>query len=61
MADGAAAGDLADRGRHQAHHLTDAVAAVELEFTADELEELGAAYEPHRIAGHGPATVHASR
>ncbi|MGZ4603421.1 MAG: aldo/keto reductase [Kineosporiaceae bacterium] len=33
-------------------HLTDAVAAVDLELTADELEELGAGYRPHAIAGH---------
>jgi aryl-alcohol dehydrogenase (NADP+) len=33
-------------------HLTDAVAAVDLELTADEVEELGAGYVPHAIAGH---------
>jgi 1-deoxyxylulose-5-phosphate synthase len=33
-------------------HLTDAVAAVDLELTADELEELGADYRPRAIAGH---------
>ncbi|MGZ4438623.1 MAG: aldo/keto reductase [Nocardioidaceae bacterium] len=33
-------------------YLTDAVAAVDLELTADELEELGAGYRPHAIAGH---------
>lgn len=43
------------------HHLSDAVAAVDLELTAEELAELEAPYEPHRISGHGPATVHASR
>jgi aryl-alcohol dehydrogenase-like predicted oxidoreductase len=33
-------------------HLTDAVAAVDLELTADELEELGADYRHRAIAGH---------
>lgn len=33
-------------------HLADAVAAVDLELTPDELEELGADYVPHAIAGH---------
>jgi aryl-alcohol dehydrogenase-like predicted oxidoreductase len=33
-------------------HLTDAVAAVDLELTADEIDELGAGYTPHAIAGH---------
>ena len=33
-------------------HLTDAVAAVDLELSADELEELGAGYVPHAVAGH---------
>ena len=33
-------------------HLTDAVAAVELTLTISELEELGASYVPHGIAGH---------
>ena len=33
-------------------HLTDAVAAVDLELTDDEIEELGAGYVPHAIAGH---------
>ncbi len=33
-------------------HLTDAVAAVDLGLTADEVEELGADYRPHAIAGH---------
>src|SRR3954470_6590278 len=34
------------------HHLSDAVAAVELELSSSELEELGAGYVPHAIAGH---------
>jgi 1-deoxyxylulose-5-phosphate synthase len=33
-------------------HLTDAVAAVDLELGADEIDELGAGYTPHAIAGH---------
>jgi 1-deoxyxylulose-5-phosphate synthase len=33
-------------------HLTDAVAAVDLELSADEIDELGAGYTPHAIAGH---------
>jgi aryl-alcohol dehydrogenase-like predicted oxidoreductase len=33
-------------------HLSDAVAAVDLELSADELEELAAGYVPHPIAGH---------
>jgi aryl-alcohol dehydrogenase (NADP+) len=34
------------------HHLSDALAAVDLELSADELAELGAGYVPHAIAGH---------
>jgi aryl-alcohol dehydrogenase-like predicted oxidoreductase len=34
------------------HHLTEAVAAVDLEFSAEELQELGAGYQPHAVAGH---------
>ena len=33
-------------------HLTDAVAAVDLDLTSDELAELSADYQPHAIAGH---------
>ena len=33
-------------------HLADAVAAVDLALDADEVEELGAGYVPHAIAGH---------
>ena len=33
-------------------HLEDAVAAVDLELTDAELEELGAGYLPHAVAGH---------
>ncbi|MGN6781699.1 MAG: aldo/keto reductase [Marmoricola sp.] len=34
------------------HHLSDAVAAVDLSLSDSELEELGAGYEPHAVAGH---------
>jgi aryl-alcohol dehydrogenase-like predicted oxidoreductase len=34
------------------HHLSDAVGAVDLELTADELAELSAGYVPHAVAGH---------
>ncbi|HEX5086450.1 MAG TPA: aldo/keto reductase [Nocardioides sp.] len=34
-------------------HLTDAVAAVDLELSSEELEELSAGYQPRGIAGHG--------
>jgi len=33
-------------------HLDDAVAAVDLELSTDELAELGAGYVPHAVAGH---------
>jgi aryl-alcohol dehydrogenase (NADP+) len=33
-------------------HLADAVAAVDLELSEDELQELGAGYVPHAVAGH---------
>jgi aryl-alcohol dehydrogenase (NADP+) len=33
-------------------HLADAVAAVDLQLTDDELEELGAGYAPRGVAGH---------
>jgi aryl-alcohol dehydrogenase-like predicted oxidoreductase len=33
-------------------HLADAVAAVDLDLSAEEVEELGADYVPHAIAGH---------
>jgi aryl-alcohol dehydrogenase (NADP+) len=39
-------------GITKAEHLSDAVAAVDLELTSDQLEELGADYVPHGIAGH---------
>jgi aryl-alcohol dehydrogenase-like predicted oxidoreductase len=39
-------------GATKVGHVSDAVAAVDLELTADELAELGAGYEPHPVAGH---------
>jgi 1-deoxyxylulose-5-phosphate synthase len=33
-------------------HLTDAVASLDLELTADEIDVLSAPYQPHGIAGH---------
>ena len=33
-------------------HLEDALAAVDLVLTADEIDELEAPYQPHAIAGH---------
>ena len=39
-------------GITQPAHLEDAVAAVDLELTGDELAELAADYVPHAIAGH---------
>jgi aryl-alcohol dehydrogenase-like predicted oxidoreductase len=34
------------------YHLSDAVAALDVELTAEELESLAAPYQPHAIAGH---------
>jgi 1-deoxyxylulose-5-phosphate synthase len=34
------------------HHLSDAVAAVDLELSPEEIAELGEGYTPHAIAGH---------
>ncbi|GAA1166556.1 aldo/keto reductase [Nocardioides aquiterrae] len=39
-------------GATKPQHLADAVAAVDLELSADELEELSAGYVPHPVAGH---------
>ena len=48
-----ARGHLTHRRRHEAASTsTDAVAAVDLELTDDEIAELGADYVPHAIAGH---------
>ena len=33
-------------------HLTDAIAAVDLELSSDEIEELTDGYVPHSISGH---------
>ena len=38
-------------GATKAHHLDDAVAAVDLELTADEIEQLTAPYTPHEVVG----------
>src|SRR5215211_2515614 len=38
-------------GATKPHHLDDAVAAIELELTDDEVAELEAPYEPHEVAG----------
>lgn len=34
------------------HHLSDAVAAVDLSLSPTDLDELGAGYRPHPVAGH---------
>jgi len=39
-------------GVTSAQHLADAVAAVDVELSQDELADLGSAYVPHQIAGH---------
>jgi len=39
-------------GATKPHHLSDALAAVDLQLSADEIEELGAGYLPHPVAGH---------
>jgi aryl-alcohol dehydrogenase-like predicted oxidoreductase len=39
-------------GATKPHHLDDAVAALELHLTEDEISELERPYVPHRIAGH---------
>jgi len=38
-------------GATKPHHIDDAVAAVELELTADEIARLEEPYVPHRVAG----------
>ncbi|MER5547759.1 aldo/keto reductase [Streptomyces sp. NPDC002589] len=40
-------------GAAKPHHIEDAVAAVELELTEREIEELEQPYTPHAISGHG--------
>ena len=39
-------------GATKVEHVTDAVAAVDVDLTPEELLELGAGYQPHAIAGH---------
>jgi len=39
-------------GATKVAHLEDALAAEELELTADEVERLEELYVPHRVAGH---------
>lgn len=39
-------------GAAKPQHIEDAVAAVELELSDKELEELEAPYTPHAISGH---------
>ncbi|HEX4685812.1 MAG TPA: aldo/keto reductase [Nocardioides sp.] len=39
-------------GATKPQHLADAIAAVDLELSVDEVAELGADYVPHAIAGH---------
>ncbi len=34
------------------HHLSDAVAALDLELTDEELDELSSGYVPHPVSGH---------
>jgi aryl-alcohol dehydrogenase-like predicted oxidoreductase len=38
-------------GASKPNHLTDAVAAVSLKLTKEEIEALEAPYEPHHVAG----------
>ena len=38
-------------GATKLHHLDDAVAAVDLELTTDEIAQLEEPYVPHRVAG----------
>jgi aryl-alcohol dehydrogenase-like predicted oxidoreductase len=38
-------------GATKAHHLTDAVAALDVALSADEIASLQAAYQPHNVAG----------
>ncbi len=39
-------------GASKPHHLSDALAAVDLQLSEDEIAELGAGYLPHPVAGH---------
>jgi aryl-alcohol dehydrogenase-like predicted oxidoreductase len=38
-------------GATKAHHLDDALAAIDLELTDDEIERLTAPYRPHEVVG----------
>jgi 1-deoxyxylulose-5-phosphate synthase len=38
-------------GATKPHHLDDALAAIELELTDEEVAELEAPYEPHEVSG----------
>lgn len=40
-------------GASKPHHLDDAVAAVEVELSSEEIASLEAPYVPHAVAGHG--------
>ena len=39
-------------------HLEDAIAAVDVELSAEEIERLEAPYQPHAVRGLGPAALH---
>jgi aryl-alcohol dehydrogenase (NADP+) len=39
-------------GATKMHHLEDAVAALDVHLSSDEIAELNGAYEPHRVLGH---------
>ena len=39
-------------GATKMHHLDDAIAAVDITLTADELQRLEEPYVPHRVLGH---------
>ena len=39
-------------GASKERHLDDAIAALEIELSADEKASLEAAYQPHRVVGH---------
>ncbi|MET0332547.1 MAG: aldo/keto reductase, partial [Dyella sp.] len=39
-------------GASKAHHLTDALAALDVKLSAEHIAQLEAAYQPHAISGH---------
>ena len=45
-------------GATRLSHLDDAIAAVEVELCADEIERLEAPYQPHPVRGLGPAALY---